>query len=379
MDALRDSRVWLEIDLDILRDNFRKIQEAVKPCSVMAVLKANAYGLGVMPIASALRQAGAASFGVAELKEALTLVKLKLPVQILGNVIPAEIGEAVRHGIILPVNDFETAEMIDAEARAQGRRAECHFLIDTGMGRLGIPVRDAYEVIMRTLKLSNLDCTGIYSHFPVANRPDLDYTLKQLEKFRVLLDMLEQSGVSFTHVHIANSDAINNFPSTYSKPFNRVRSGINLYGAFDPEGRRSLHLEPVLSLKTRLVSRRRLPAGTSIGYGCTYSLQEDMLVGTIAAGYADGLPLGMSNRGYVLIRGRLCPVIGRLSMDYTTVGLGNVPEAKPGDEVICVGGEGATAISLETLAQLKGTHAYEVLCSFGSRVERRYLERDADV
>ena len=197
--------------------------------------------------------------------------------------------------------------------------------------------------------------------------------MQQVEKFRALLTKLEQVGVKFDYVHISASDGINNFPCTYAPPFNRVRVGINLYGSFDPEGRRSFKLRPVLSLKTRLVARRLLPAGSSIGYGCTYVTQEEMLVGTISAGYADGLPLNMSNRGYVLIRGQFCPVVGRVSMDYTNVALTNVPECEVGDEVVCVGGEGARSISVETLAQIKGTHAYDIICSFGNRVRRRYI------
>lgn len=366
-------RVWLEIDMGLLKDNFRKIQAAVKPCSVLAVLKANAYGLGVLPIATALREAGAAGFGVAELNEALSLTSLGMPVQILGSIIPSEIPAAVEHGVIMPVGDLAIAEMISREALKQQRVAECHFIIDTGMGRLGALVAEAFAMISAAVKLPGLKCSGIYSHFPVANRPDLDHTLHQIERFRELLRQLSAAGIDFECVHIANSDAINNFPASFSRPFNRVRTGINLYGAFDPEGQRAMNLTPVLSLKTRLVAKRMLPAGSNIGYGCTYTLQENMLVGTIAAGYADGLPLNLSNRGYVLVNGCLCPVIGRISMDYSTVALTNVPGAMIGDEVICIGGEGARAITVDTMAQIKGTHAYDVCCSFGSRVERRYV------
>lgn len=368
-----DSRVWLEVDLSILKDNFQRIQDAVRPCGIIGVIKANAYGLGVRPIAETLRQAGAAGFGVAEMNEALEVIDLGLPVQILGNIIPEEIPVGVANGVVFPINDLATARLISAEAVRQNRTVECHFLIDTGMGRLGILAKDAFEEVSAAVKLPNLKCSGIYSHFPVAYRPDLDYTMKQVEQFRALLDRLKQAGISFDYIHIAASDGINNFPVTYAAPFNRIRTGINLYGSFDPEGRRAFRLRPVLALKTRLVARRQVPAGTSIGYGCTYVTQESMLEGTISAGYADGLPLNMSNRGYVLIRGKLCPVVGRVSMDYTNISLANVPEAQVGDEVICVGGTGATAITVETLAQIKGTHSYDIICSIGNRVQRRYI------
>jgi alanine racemase len=173
---------------------------------------------------------------------------------------------------------------------------------------------------------------------------------------------------------MANSDAINNFPMTYYSPFNYVRTGINIYGSFDNEGQRILNLESILTLKTKLAATRTLPAGMTLGYGCTYKLMKDTKVGTIAAGYADGLPLALSNRGYVIINGSLCPVLGRVSMDYTTVSLEDAPDAKMGDEVICLGGEGPGAISVDDWAQIKGTHAYEIICSFGTRVARRYIE-----
>ena len=329
--------------------------------------------MGARPIAEALRAAGAAGFGVAEMNEALELVDLGLPVQILGNVIPAEIPAGVAHGVVFPLNDLDTAKLISEEAVRQHKTVEGQFLIDTGMGRLGFLVQNAEKDILACCKLPNLKCNGIYSHFPVAYRPDLDFSLQQVEKFRHLLAKLKTHGITFDYIHMAASDGSNNFPCSYAPPFTRVRVGINLYGSFDPEGRRAFNLKPVLSLKTKLVAKRTLPAGTTIGYGCTYVTQEPMLEGTISAGYADGLPLSMSNRGYVLIRGKLCPVLGRVSMDYTNVSLANVPEAEVGDDVICIGGEGPRAISVDTMAQIKGTHSYDIICSFGNRVQRRYI------
>jgi alanine racemase len=366
-------RVWVEISLPTLRRNFAKIAEKVAPCGVIAVLKANAYGLGVSAIAEALCHEGASAFAVAELNEALALRRFGLPVQILGSVLPEEIPDSVANDVILPVTDLDTARAISREAVRQQRTAACEFLVDTGMGRLGVPVDEAESVICESARLPSLVCQGIYSHFPMAYRSGCDYTTGQIRGFTRLLERLESLDLKFERRHIANSDAINNFPETYRPPFNAVRTGINLHGSFDPEGRRVLDVRPVLSLKTRLTSVRRLKAGTYIGYGCTYRLPGDMLVGTVSAGYADGLPLALSNRGHVLIRGRTCQVLGRVSMDYTTVSLEQVPDAQCGDDVVCIGGEGPNAIRVEDWAMLKGTHAYEIICSFGSRVERRCI------
>ncbi|MCX6984306.1 MAG: alanine racemase [Lentisphaerae bacterium] len=364
------NRVWLEISLKTLRENFGNIRSSVSPCGVIAVLKANAYGLGVREIAKTLADAGASGFGVAELNEALMLNDAGVPVQILGGVLPEEIPSAVREGIILAVTDAEIAKLISDEAVKQKRTAECQFLVDTGMGRLGILASEAFDIIKNAVTLPNINFSGIYSHFPMAYMTGSEYTLNQVTKFLKLLEQLKSSGIVFRKIHIANSDAINNFPVTYKLPFNFVRTGINLHGSFDSQGQHVLKLKSILTLKTRLVSVRNLPAGMSLGYGGTYTLPVNMKVGIISAGYADGLPLALSNRGYVIIRGKPCHVLGRISMDYTTVSLEQVQDAERGDEVTCLGGEGPLAITVESWAQLKGTHPYEIICSFGSRVNR---------
>ena len=379
MDSSRiRSRVWVEVDLDTLEENFNKIRKAVEPTKVLAVLKANAYGLGVEKIAERLNRAGAAGFCVAELKEALPLVRFGKPVQILGGVLDYEIPDAVANGVILGITDMETAKKISAEAVRQGKTAECHFKLDTGMGRLGILAKDAVALIPEVLRLPNLDCCGIYSHFPVAYRGEDNFSTRQADRFYRILDAMREKGIHFRKIHMANSDGINNCPFSYRYPFNYVRTGINLHGSFDSEGQRILDLKSILTLKTRVVAVRNMPAGHTIGYGGTCRLVKDTRVGTICAGYADGLPLNLSNRGYVVIRDRLCPILGRLSMDYTTVSLEQFGEGEvlPGEEVICLGGEGMHAVPVENWAQLKGTHPYDVICSLGTRVERVFISRE---
>ncbi len=370
------NRVWVEINLKTLRDNFVAVSKLVAPAKVICVLKANAYGLGVLEIAQTLKTAGAVAFAVAELREALALVKLGLPVQILGCVLPDEVSDVVRHGIIASVGSYEIAQQLSAESVKQNKVTTCCFALDTGMGRSGFLSFEALPQLLECTRLPNLDFVGIYSHFPVAYQNASEITLGQIEKLKMVLAQLEKHGVHLSQVHIANSDAINNFPQSYIAPFTHVRTGINLHGSFDSEGRRAMNLKSVLTLKTKLAAIRQLPAGYTIGYGCTYKLPVDKRVGTVSAGYADGLPLALSNRGYVLIRGVPCQILGRVSMDYITVDLDNVPDAQCGDDVICLGGEGIHAISVEDWANLKGTHPYEIICSFGSRVERIYTHTE---
>ena len=369
-------RVRVEIDLGALVRNYRRIQAHVKPMRVLCVLKANAYGLGVGPYAEALAKAGCRDFGVAEPFEALELLSVlrrgrcAADVQILSSILPDEIAPMVKAGVILPVTDLATAKLISAAARRARTTARVHFKLDTGMGRLGILAKDALETIRAVKKLPALDCEGIFSHCPMAYDPKDPFTKRQVALFKSIVAACAKEGIAFRKVHMAASDAINNFPETARSPFTMVRTGINLHGSFDPNGRKALKVEPVLSLKTRVAQVRELPAGTTLGYGRTWCLAAPTKVATISAGYADGLPLALTNRGFVFIGGRRCKIIGRISMDYTTVDVSDVPDVKPGDEVVCFGACGRDSITPDDWAELKGTHAYDVICSLGSRVQR---------
>ena len=369
-------RVRVEIDLGALVRNYRRIQAHVKPMRVLCVLKANAYGLGVGPYAEALAKAGCRDFGVAEPFEALELLgvlrrgRCAADVQILSSILPDEIAPMVKAGVILPVTDLATAKLISAAARRAKTTARVHFKLDTGMGRLGILAKDALETIRAVRALPALDCEGIFSHCPMAYDPKDPFTKRQVALFKSIVAACAKEGIAFRKVHMAASDAINNFPETARSPFTMVRTGINLHGSFDPNGRKALKVEPVLSLKTRVAQVRELPAGTTLGYGRTWCLAAPTKVATISAGYADGLPLALTNRGFVFIGGRRCKIIGRISMDYTTVDVSDVPDVKPGDEVVCFGACGRDSITPDDWAELKGTHAYDVICSLGSRVQR---------
>ncbi len=380
-------RVQVEIDISALVRNYRRIAEHVKPMDVLCVLKANAYGLGVAAYAKALAGAGCRQFGVAEPHEALELIKClegvrprvgggraSFDVQILSSVLPDEILPMVKAGVILPVTDLEEARLISEAAVKARRTARVHFKLDTGMGRLGILARDALAVIREVRTLPGLDCEGVFSHCPMAYEPKDPYTKRQIALFTSIVKAASKEGIRFRKVHMAASDAINNFPETARSPFTMVRTGINLHGSFDPNGRRTLKVEPVLSLKTRVAQVRELPAGSTLGYGRTWCLAEPAKIATISAGYADGLPLALTNRGFVFIGGRRCRIVGRISMDYTTVDVTDVPDVKPGDEVICFGKCGRDSITPDDWAALKGTHAYDIICSLGTRVERVVCE-----
>lgn len=369
-------RVWVEIDLGAIRRNYERIARKVAPARVLCVLKANAYGLGVANYARALAGTNCAGFGVAEPYEALELKKclaelgVKKDIQILSSILPDEVAAMVAADVVLPIIDLAEARQINAAAQKLHKKARVHIKIDSGMGRLGILLADAPAVLTELAALKGLAVEGVFTHCPMAYDPTDPYTARQIARFAAFVKEAEKDGFRFKEVHMAASDAINNFPRTAKAPFNVVRTGINLHGSFDPNGRRALKVEPVLSLKTRVAQVRELPAGTTLGYGRTWCLAEKTRIATISAGYADGLPLALSNRGSVFIKGVRCPIVGRISMDYTTVDVSRVPRVEAGDEVICFGKCGKESITPDDWAAIKGTHAYDIICSLGGRVKR---------
>lgn len=376
-------RVVVEVDLDALVRNYRRIAEHVKPLEVLAVLKANAYGLGVAPFARALANAGCRSFGVAEAHEAIEILSslneigADVDVQILSSVLPWEIDEMVKKSVILPVTGFEEAKAISDAAVRLGKTQRVNLKIDTGMGRLGILATGeggrerAVSLVGKILSLPKIECEGVFSHCAMAYERDDSFTDSQISLFKAIVSDLRERGFQFKKVHIAASDAVNNFLESISAPFTCVRTGINLHGSFDPNGLRALNVESVLSLKTYVAQVRVLPAGTSLGYGRTWIAPSQVKIAVISAGYADGLPLQLSNRGFVFIGGKRCPVVGRVSMDYATVDVSAVEDVRAGDEVVCLGRCNGDSITPDDWAAIKGTHPYDIICSFGSRVLRK--------
>jgi alanine racemase len=363
------ARNTLSIRLDLIQKNYKSICRFVAPLKVMAVLKANAYGLGAVPIAEALKLVGCRRVGVADIDEALELATTELEVQILGDLIDSEFSQVVSKGFIAPVTSYSQAKKLSSEALLQKKTVKVHFLIDTGMGRLGMPQGKAYEEIMKCKSLPNLECEGIYSHFPHAY-VDASFSSNQLKEFSQLVSRLKEADVDFDSVHIANSDGIHNVGDSTNEPFGMVRTGINLFGYFDLEGQQQFDLHQVLELKSKLVSVRELAAGSTIGYGRTYRLDKKTKIGTVAIGYADGMPVNLSNNGSLIVDGQRCPIVGRVSMDYTTIDLSGV-SAEPGDDVLCLGKD----LDVDEWALKSGTINYDVICSIGARVKRVYLSR----
>ena len=366
-------RAWLEIDLGAIVANLRMIAERCAPCKLLAVVKGDAYGMGARRVAAAAAESGAvAVLGVASLEEALDLVDNPLPKQIISAILPAEIPEAIRHGFILPIEDAATARLISDEAVRQKRTAVCELKLDTGMGRLGILAEQAAEEMLSIVKLPGLRIAGMFTHLACAGNLNDAFTYAQIDAIKLLAAGLSERGVNIPELHCAASDAIVNYPESFSSPFTMVRPGTAIYGSCfsaSPD----LPLVPAVSFKSRLIAVRELPAGHSIGYSRLCRLSRPARIGVVAAGYCDGVKIPLTNRGYVLMNGAYLPIAGRVSMDYTSVFLDADISAHVGDEVVFIGAQGDARITVEDWARMNGTVTQEILCSFAPRVKRCYI------
>ena len=366
-----DCRCWVEVRTANYVENLRRIRRRAGGAPALAVIKNNAYGIGVREVARALAGSGeAARFGVASLAEALEIADFGVPVQIISGILPSEIPEAVRHGFILPVNSVEAARLISAEAVRQQRTPHVEIKTDVGMGRVGVRWETFDGEIEEILRLPNLDCRGIFAHLPAADDPGDPRTDEEIARLKAIIARHEAKGVRFAFRHIAASGGICCYPEATSAPFNLIRPGIILHGFSASCG---LEVLPCVEFKARVIAIRELPAGVSLGYGRRYRMPKRDRVAVVAAGYADGVPVALTNRGVFLAGGKLAPVAGRVSMDYTMVRLDPAAEVRVGDEAVLFGAQGELCAPMEEWARIKEVPSQDILCSLGRRPERVYL------
>jgi alanine racemase len=361
---------WLEIDLDIIRQNVKELLR-ISQKEVMAIVKANGYGHGAAEIAKAAVEAGATWCGVARLEEAIALRRAGLNCQILvlGYTSPDRVAEAVNNNVCLTIYDQQIGEAYAEQAKNLGGGLRLHIKVDTGMGRLGISPETALEFIENLSRRPQLLIEGIFTHFARADEPQVPTTNEQLVMFDQLIKNLRVDGIAPKYIHAANSAAILNYPAAR---FDLVRPGISLYG-FPPSPETPFpdSLKPALTWKTRLTSVRTFPAGHGISYGHIYHTTRAERIGSVAIGYADGFR--RVNGNVALVHGKRVPVVGRVCMDQCMLQLDEVPNAAIGDEVVLLGGQGNEYISAEELADRWGTFNYEVICGLSARLPRIYL------
>ena len=367
------SNTFVKIDLDAIETNFRAIQKkAEKP--VMAVVKADAYGHGAVPVARLL-EAECSFFGVASVAEALELryAGIGKPIMVLGHTPQECFAEAVREEIRVGIFSYEDAAALSREAVRQGKDAFVHLTVDTGMSRIGFQAtEESADLCAKMAQLPGLVMEGLYSHFATADMVDLTRTHQQAALFAEFDRMLKDRGIQIPLRHLDNSAGVMNFGCHYDM----VRAGIILYGLYPSEevDPRLLQLKPAMSWHTTVSHVKTLDPGREISYGGTYVTARPTVVATVCAGYADGYRRNLSNRFYVLIRGQKAPILGRVCMDQFMVDVTEIPGVQVGDGVVLMGTDGQQTISAEALGAAADSFNYEQICNISRRVTRVYIQ-----
>ena len=374
---------WAEIDLDALTSNLHVVKNRVGPdVRVMAVVKANAYGHGAAECARRLAWEGVDWFGVALPEEGISLRQAGIsePILCLAGFWEGQAAACIQERLVPVVYRLDLIEALDRAAREAGIFTDVHLKVDTGMGRLGVRFDEIDEFVSALQKFEHIRVDGLMTHFAAADDPSCELlTDQQLERFQRVFTLLHDRGYRPTYRHLANSAAIFRQPAAWG---NMVRPGGVLYGLWRdvlPDSNELHKLLPVISLNSRITLLKWVPAGETIGYGCTFEASRNTLVATLPVGYHDGYPRGLSNRAHVIVRGQYAPVVGRISMDLTIIDVTNVAGVELGDQATLLGrfrgggGGGSLTIPVEDLARTVGTLSYEVTCGISGRVPRIYL------
>jgi len=342
----------------------------------MTVVKADAYGHGLKPIAGLLMQSGTDIFGVANLAEAQAIraVGKGWPILMLGACLPDEVQTAIRENVTPTISELAEAKRFSAAARKLPGALDVHVKVDTGMGRLGVAADKAVELVERVLELPNLRLQGFYTHFSSAE-DDTRFSRRQVAKFQRVLQALTARSIEVPLIHANNSAALLHEPETL---FNLVRPGLLVYGILPPGKRMAAdsplqtRIQPALSWKCRVALVKEISKGTPVSYGHTFIAARKMRVATLTAGYGDGYSRAASNRAEILVGGARCPIIGRVTMDQTIVDVSHLPKVNAGDEAVLLGHQGQEVITATELAQWCGTVPWEVLTGITYRVPRLY-------
>lgn len=365
-------RVWADVDLDALGHNLAVIRRrAGAGVRVMLVVKADAYGHGAVAISHHAVRRGVSSLGVGTSAEALELraAGVRVPILILGTILEDETAATLRHSIEIGLHTMDRLQALQAKARAMGLVARVHLNVDTGMGRLGVLPHRAPELLAAIASASHLELVGVMTHITAPDGALADSTREQMIRFQEVLTATRARGLSTGLVHVANSASL----FTGLRPLHdAVRPGIAAYGVLPTELPGAGELRPVLSLKSQVVFLKDLSPGAPLGYGSTFRAERATRIATLPLGYNDGVSVRLSNRGEVLIRGRRAPIVGSVTMDYTTVDVTDIPGAGVGDTATLIGRDGAERIGAGEVARAAGTIPYEVTCSVGERVVRIY-------
>ena len=379
----KNSRVKAVISLDAVEQNFREMRKNIaEDTKMIAVVKADAYGHGAVPIAHLIEGYDYIwGFAAATAEEAVHLREngVTKPILILGIVFEEYYPELVRDDIRLAVCEYEEAEKLSKEAVLQNKTVHIHIALDTGMTRIGYAdIPESVEEIKKIAELPNLEIEGMFTHFSRADEYDRSPAMVQLERYQKFSDLVEAAGVEIPLHHCSNSAGIIRVPEAN---LSIVRAGITIYGIYPSSEveRDIVKLTPVMELKSHVTYVKEVPEGAAISYGGTYVADKKRRVATIPVGYADGYPRQLSNKGWVLIHGKKAPILGRVCMDQFMVDVTEIGDVKKGDEVTLLGRDGDEFISIEEIGDLCGRFSYEFACDISPRVPRIYVKDGKEV
>ena len=361
-----------EVDLRALEFNYRQIKKRI-PADVklLAVVKADAYGHGAIPVSLRLEKLGVEYLGVAIPEEGVELRKggVKTPILVLGGIFGEEVEQIFRFHLTPVIFKKDSLEVLSREAERRRRKVKVHLKVDTGMGRLGVPLNHWPDFLREVRRFPRIEAEGILSHFSMTDE-EKEFTQNQWSAFQGAVAIAQELGISSRYLHMASSATLTAFPAYAAR---LVRPGIMLYGSYpSPAFRTLIPLKPVMTLKTRIHFLKSVPPGTRISYGGTFKAKRESLIATLPIGYADGYSRHLSNHGEVLIHGKRAPVVGKICMDFIMVDVTDIPRVSVGDEVVLMGRQGKEQITPEEIAEKINSISYEVLCLIGKRVPRIY-------
>ena len=373
-EAVRPTHV--EVDLTTLAENLAAIRTHVAGAKVMTILKANAYGHGLVPVAQHMVRCGADYLGVAFLEEGILLRRegITTPILVLGGIAGEQIPLFLKYNLTVTAPSVEKLRLIDEAAFMLGERARVHLKVDTGMERIGIHYYNAETLLEAALSCQHVEVEGIFSHFANADAEDLGHARLQVERFQEVLSFYERRSLPTPMRHMANSAGILQLPESH---FDLVRPGILLYGVYpSQECLRTITVKPALTWKSRVAYFKVVQAGHPVSYGSTWQSDHPVRMITVPVGYGDGYFRALSNKSEVIVRGQRYPIVGRVCMDQLMVNL-EQGTAYNGDEVVLLGSSDGQCISAEEIASWAGTIPYEVLTNINTRVPRLYRSEDA--
>ncbi len=368
-------KTWAEIDLAAVRFNIINIQKKLgKNIELMAIVKCNAYGHGAIEVSGQILNLGVNALGVSSLYEGIELRDIfkDIPIIVLSSGMSGQAEEFIEHNLSPVVCTWQMTNALADAARKRGTRAKVHIKVDTGMGRIGVWHERADEFTRQVHKMPDIEIEGICSHFATSDEQNLDFAKQQFEWFNRCLEKIKDLPIRFKH--ISNTGAIFSLPEAH---LNMVRPGLSIYGVSPSEYVKGAEkLRPALSLKTKVAFLKTIPKGRTLSYARTYKTEKEMKLATLPVGYGDGYPLSLSNKGYVLIRGKKARILGAVTMDQIMVDVTDIKDVKTEDVAVLIGKQGTEEITATEIARIAGTIPYEIFTSINKRVQRVYSDKD---